>query len=454
MASPTATATAISFLLLLSCCSNTCSVVALSTSTAAADASCPEYLPTGKYRTTSFTDVLNTTKKVSPKRPNANVPTGQWIPGRATFYGTDPRIESAHTACGEPAGSFGVLAYGSCGYTNGDGSLPYPADMYAAAADTNVDYAGSCGRCYQVRCRTGSPENNGRPLRISDLQYYKPYQIKDNQGRDWPGNPFETQDMFYTKCWDEQQVITVRVADSCPCNYFIKFTGETRLQPWCCGGNNHFDLSVFAFQKLAHPSYGVMKMEYRPVNCKTGQPLKPVPGFINTTIYDEVIGAGWTFQPYLAKNQNLLARTQGVDKSTGMCASLSKGGAISFVCKRCTQAGYQPFGKAKSLRFWIRSDTKSSNPFASSTPPGQLPPLKVFLMNHEKELYCGQEIQLSDLGPNKVKKQGPWHRVDIPLVDWRCKDGSAGNRANVNRVDFQNVRERDANICMDRIRLV
>jgi hypothetical protein len=46
-----------------------------------------------------------------------------------------------------------------------------------------------CCCCFwlQVRCRTGVPFNNGRPLRISDLIYARPYQIKDNFGQDWPG---------------------------------------------------------------------------------------------------------------------------------------------------------------------------------------------------------------------------------------------------------------------------
>jgi hypothetical protein len=48
--------------------------------------------------------------------------------------------------------------------------------------------AGSCWHCAaQVRCKTGAPFNNGRQMRISDLIYYRPYQIKDNFGRDWPG---------------------------------------------------------------------------------------------------------------------------------------------------------------------------------------------------------------------------------------------------------------------------
>jgi len=79
----------------------------------------------------------------------------------ATYYGTDERIEASHVACGEPAGQFGIIAQGSCGYTNSDGSLPFPKEIYAAAADTNEDYPGSCGRCYQVRGVTTFCNSNG-----------------------------------------------------------------------------------------------------------------------------------------------------------------------------------------------------------------------------------------------------------------------------------------------------
>jgi len=88
------------------------------------------------------------------------------------------------------------------------------------------------------------------------------------------GNPKREEDLVYTQCWSDSQTITVRVGDSCPCQYNITGTGEIRTQNWCCGGNNHFDLSVWAFETLAHPSYGVMPIEYRPVDCDTGAPLR------------------------------------------------------------------------------------------------------------------------------------------------------------------------------------
>lgn len=64
------------------------------------------------------------------------------------------------------------------------------------------------------------------------------------------GNPYLTQDLFWVKCWNDSKTITVRVADSCPCKYNISETGEVRVQYWCCGGMNHFDLSYWAFQEV------------------------------------------------------------------------------------------------------------------------------------------------------------------------------------------------------------
>ncbi len=57
--------------------------------------------------------------------------------------------------------TFGLLSYascfstGSCGYTNGDGSLPFPPESMAALADRDKDFPGSCGRCYELRCVSG-----------------------------------------------------------------------------------------------------------------------------------------------------------------------------------------------------------------------------------------------------------------------------------------------------------
>jgi hypothetical protein len=70
---------------------------------------------------------------------------GGWRVARATYYGA-PESFAKRFDPKRGEGSFGILAYGSCGYTNSGGGLPYPRAEYAAAADANADYPGSCGR--------------------------------------------------------------------------------------------------------------------------------------------------------------------------------------------------------------------------------------------------------------------------------------------------------------------
>lgn len=86
--------------------------------------------------------------------------------------------------------------------------------------------------------------------------------------------------------------------------------------------------------------------------------------------------------PYGSKNAVLLAKGQGVAGSNATCLSLTpKTGGLQFKCRQCSRPGYQPFAKAKSFEFDIRSNTQSSDKFASATPRGQLPPVKIFIMN-------------------------------------------------------------------------
>ena len=103
---------------------------------------------------------------------------------------------------------------------------------------------------------------------------------------------------------------------------------------------------------------------------------------MNETIYsDSSLGTGWSWMPYRHKNSNLFVEGEGVYGGSAMCTTLSQDGSVPFKCRNCTNKGYQPFGKATVLQFWIKSNTKSSDPFASSTPPGKVPPIKMFIMN-------------------------------------------------------------------------
>ena len=74
-------------------------------------------------------------------------------------------------------------------------------------------------------------------------------------------------------------------------------------------------------------------------------------------------------------------------------------------------------------------------------------------LQDEKSLFCNAEVVLGKTH-QPTKQSATWYRFDIPLEDWACEKGSAGSLANVNRVDFQNINIRDADICLDEIALL
>ena len=63
-------------------------------------------------------------------------------------------------------------------------------------------------------------------------------------------------------------------------------------QTWCNSDIAHLDLSYWAFEILAHPVYGVMPLEFQPVDCTSNTPLTPfTPGFVNKTVYSDLVSA-------------------------------------------------------------------------------------------------------------------------------------------------------------------
>jgi hypothetical protein len=75
------------------------------------------------------------------------------------------------------------------------------------------------------------------------------------------------------------------------------------------------------------------------------------------------------------------------------------------------------------------------------------------VVQDEKNLFCGAEVILGKT--HKPDGQlGAWYRFAIALEDWACEKGSTEGLDNVNRVDFQNINIRDANVCLDEIALI
>ena len=71
------------------------------------------------------------------------------------------------------------------------------------------------------------------------------------------------------------------------------------------------------------------------------------------------------------------AAGEGRAGRTATCLTASKDGAVKFSVKKRTGL----FMDGGRLDMWIKSNTKSNSPYASSTPAGQPPNLKIFLMN-------------------------------------------------------------------------
>ncbi|WIA23970.1 hypothetical protein OEZ85_013605 [Tetradesmus obliquus] len=395
---------------------------------------------------------------------------GGWKRGRITYYGAPKSVAAAYDPSrGE--GSFGILAYGSCGYTNEGGALPFPRTQYAASADGSPDFPGSCGRCYDIRCKTGRVLNNqGQPIQITNGFYegdkFRPYlpainpNVPDTKGRAFPGNPAPNGSQT-TRCYAGSPTIRIRIADSCPCTQVLKDSapgvaagGETRTQTWCCSTQDvrHFDVSYDTFEQLAHPVYGVAMIEYRTVDCDSGAALPE--GYIDkSTIYSGGPRPGWSWFPYSSSNFTLIipgAATPAGTPST--CLSISPGGGLSFKCRECYKAGFQPFAGASAISFWIRSNTQSSDPFASSTPPGQAPGLKLILQKQESGNYCASEPTTNTTAP-VATAAGGWFQFSVPTSAFNC-GGSGITLADVTQFELQNKNERNADVCIGEIKIV
>jgi hypothetical protein len=141
--------------------------------------------------------------------------------GRSTFFGADGY--SIHE--------------GSCGLGYQYEEV-YPGFDVIAVSDLSSEFRGSCGACYEVKCRS------------------EPY--KDGKGNRYDGQ----------NCHNTRESLVVRVVDACPCNYPGNAYSNER---WCCqdggAGEMHADMSVWAFEKLAKKSPGSMALSYRPVPC-------------------------------------------------------------------------------------------------------------------------------------------------------------------------------------------
>lgn len=122
---------------------------------------------------------------------------------------------------------------------------------------------GGCGRCYEVRCKTGPILKDQETVSSVYDGYHLPRfarnDLKNPEGWEWSGVPHHVpEEHKWTQCNNEEKSIVIKIIDYCPCIYI-----GGRRQRWCCGPIDHLDLSYWAFNHLAHPLYGMMMVEYR-----------------------------------------------------------------------------------------------------------------------------------------------------------------------------------------------
>ncbi|KAJ9505556.1 hypothetical protein QJQ45_028036, partial [Haematococcus lacustris] len=427
------------------------------------------------------------------------------------------------------------------------GTLPFARDAVAASADQNPDYPGSCGRCYEVRCKSGPVLNNERvPIQIvypnlgggniSTIGYFdndtgRPYlpsinpNVRDMTGsaapsavsslvlsgiisvmvwllrvpRPFPGNPGAPRNLIFTQCYDTAKVVRVRIVDSCPCVQVlpdgaptVKPGGEVRRQEWCCGPVNHFDLSYWAFEQLAHPLFGAMMLEYRSVDC--GEGFSVPSDYISPVIYGpRGIEPGWSWEPWSIVSAQLQvkgewpglhARTEaprvGPTGGDATCMDITPGGGLTLRSRKAHKTGFQPLKGARRIDFWIKPNSGSRDPFVSSTPDGQVPRLKLYVMVDDEDkkewvlgiawadsvgnsspsnwaygMYCFKEVVLG-LDAQPTARQQSWYKFEVgarvSMATFRCE--GALNPDELNRVDFQNINERRAVVCFANVEIV
>ncbi|GMH42149.1 hypothetical protein BSKO_10068 [Bryopsis sp. KO-2023] len=392
--------------------------------------------------------------------------TDGWKTAGATYFDAPDYWKAAF----QP-GKFGDLYGNSCGYLDrtagvepSNAGFPLPFDgirIVSIAAHHSVkrlDVIGSCGRCYEIRCKTGLVVSGDgvTPKSIYEGYYLPRYapDLLDPEGRPWPGKPDEYEELRYTQCREDAETIVITIIDSCPCVYI----GGRRQMP-CCGPLPHFDLSFWAFDKLAHPLYGNMMIEYRPVACDTREPLQTEKPYISDTVYGDGPGAGWGWASYGEQESTLLAKNEGLNHSTATCMILTPGGGLSFHCRGCEKEGFQPFNNTYALEFWIRS---RSTEVKSLDGKGDVLALELYLSQmHNLEYseagaftkpatFCNSKLALVDYTP--VGKTDDWLQFQIPFVDFNC-EGEL-NLSGVNRIVFEDGDVKNVEFCLDEVRII
>lgn len=276
---------------------------------------------------------------------------------------------TAAVSCASSLPSPHQLANFPTGRGRSEADNVYPLDGSLALGGGNPDARqGLCGRCFEVRCRTGYPRTDYArqsdatliPTDASfDMALLAPG-WRDSRGRAFPDPDKARLPHVWARCWDEGSSVVARSVDVCACE-----NSWGRNEP-CCQKAPHLDLtcaserasgagagvspipappashdfkpavnSYWTFERLAHPLFGNAIVQYRPVDCGSHAPnpapSQGVPGGATGLVYARGggPGPGWGVNLYRSLEASWVT-------PDGACATLASGGGeLAFVCLRC-----------------------------------------------------------------------------------------------------------------------
>ncbi|EFJ47081.1 hypothetical protein VOLCADRAFT_105296 [Volvox carteri f. nagariensis] len=354
----------------------------------------------------------------------------QWHTGRATHYGgpgdpwsihnghcaygyLDPNVEARKSSSGpdELGGSW--TARPSEKFSNKfDNSVSVALRLSSvrtgwdicAPSDQNWDYdaaTSNCGLCYEVACQ-GMDFN------------------------DFYGNSLERQSV----CYDSSASVILMVTDLCPCYYPANQYSNKR---WCCGDMQHFDISSYAFQKLADMKWGVIGVKYRRVPCDY-QPANraQLPSFMQ----------GWSDSGSWSISRWGRDSSWGFDGQQAYCVTMGGYAGIQF------NGWSGVFSSKRTLEFYARQNN------------GGTPDVSIKLTAPSGGCKA---LQLRDMTPKDQTSNWSRFQVQLSAFDWRQSGGGDGsafggcsdsiNDWSVNVLVIMNNWGGNQDLCIDQVKV-
>lgn len=305
---------------------------------------------------------------------------------------------------------------GACGYGRLDPPSAFGPNAVAALSDVSPYFPGSCGRCFEVRCRPATVTSG------SGVSY-------DRTAACRPGNG----------------TIIVQVIDECTS------VGNTE---WCADPSiPHLDLGKDAFRRLANPNVGFIGLLLRPVPCaaaRRGGIATPEQydrlheevalGASRTVFGGGALGLGWSKivfgdvkETASTANNNLETLDDG---TVALCNAFRPGGGLIFQAAPPAGLRVSTFEYAAGVEFYLRAE--------DGTLPGAL-----VTLGSDQRGTCGQGVAVAQGATGTVDG---WRRFFFPLAAFACPDSiSVGD---LNRILIQNQGQDAVGFCLKELSVV